>query len=264
MVTAFFIISEFRFGWVEKMVGSYLSATNDSRPEIGAIWEIGRQASSAHEFLNRMIDKKQDAKENVEHATSFSFLFNNLEQGEWVTLEKQQFKTLYLSLDPNSRVKIIEPVQLIWLLKGYDLDRIFCEAVADGLQIYFLDTENRVIRNISLGKEEIREIEAGEKPFAGTLDSLDGFSGRIYPAERFFDALFKLPVNILPDLMIHPETLLEKEGRMLRVGISNEAIDGYIRMGFEFRTDKGVEVVFLSGREWAVWQLSLNLKGGQE
>ncbi len=42
VVTAVFIFSEFRFDWFEHVVGSYLSSTNEIRPEKGIIWETGK------------------------------------------------------------------------------------------------------------------------------------------------------------------------------------------------------------------------------
>jgi hypothetical protein len=92
---------------------------------------------------------------------------------------------------------------------------------------------------------------------------MDGFQGRIYPVDQFFEALFTLPPDIVPDLMVDPQVLLKQEGKITHVGIWNEAQNGYIRLGFEFEAPGGHEVVFIKAREWAVWQLSLNMKGAQ-
>lgn len=261
MLTAVFVFSEFRFDWFEKLAGSYLVSTNALRPEIGAVWETGKQTTNAHEYLNTIASKKEDIRQNVNKAGSFSELVSSLLPGEWVTLEKQQFKSLYLSLEKSSSLKIIDPASLVWLLNGSNLDRIFCEGVKDGIKIFFIDPENRVIKEIKLQKEEIVEIENADKPITGILTDMPGFQGRIYPAQIFFDALLKLPSEIIPDLMVTSEDLLRQEGKLIRVGIFNEAVNGYIKLGFEFEAPGGNQVVFLKGREWAVWQLSLNLKG---
>ena len=262
IITAIFIFSEFRFNWVENFVGSYLTSTNEFRPETGAIWETGKQTSNAHEYLNKIISKKEDTRQNVYQASTFSGLASGILPGEWVTLEKQQFKTLYLSLEKSTALKIIEPAQLVWLLNGSTLDRIFCEGITGGIKLYFIDSENRVIKQIDLRKEDILEIENGEKPVPGELADMEGFLGRIYPARFFFDTLFKLPADIIPDLIVNPESLLKQEGKIINIGIWNEAENGYIKLGFEFeKTGGGKQVVFIKGREWAVWQLSLNLRG---
>jgi hypothetical protein len=261
VVTAVFVFSEFRFDWFEHVVGSYLTSTNEIRPEKGLIWETGRQTSNAHEYLNEIISKKEDTQKNIYGATTFTELVSGILPGEWVTLEKAQFKSLYLSLKKVSASKIIEPAQLVWLLNGSSLNRIFCEGIKDGIKLYFIDDENRVIKQIELKTEQIFEIENGEAPVEGTLADMEGFQGRIYTVEDFFSAVFKLPEDIIPDLMVNPEPLLEQQGQIVSMGIWNEADHGYIKLGFEFTSSDGQHVVFIKGREWAVWQLSLNLKG---
>jgi hypothetical protein len=261
IITATFFFSEFRFDWFEKLVGSYLVSTNELRPETGAVWETGKQTTNAHESLNAIVSKKEGIRQNANKADSFSGLLSTLLPGEWVTLEKQQFKSLYLSLEKSTSLKIIDPARLVWLLNGSNLDRIFCEGFKGGIKIYFIDSENRVIKEIELKKEDIVEFENADKPIKGILTDMAGFQGRIYPARIFFDALLKLPSEIIPDLMVGPEALLRQEGKIIRVGIFNEAVNGYIKLGFEFEAQGGAQVVFLKGREWAVWQLSLKLKG---
>ncbi len=261
MFTAVYVFSEFRFDWFEKLVGSYLASTNEFRPETGAVWEIGKQTTNAHESLNAIVSKKEDIRQTVNKAGSFSELLSSLLPGEWVTLEKQQFKSLYLSLEKSSSLKIIDPARLVWLINGSNLDRIFCEGIKGGIKIFFIDSDNKVIKEIELKKEDIIEIENADKPITGILTDMAGFKGRIYPTQIFFDALLKLPAEIIPDLMVGSEALLRQEGKIIRVGIFNEAVNGYIKLGFEFEAPGGNQIVLLKGREWAVWQLSLNLKG---
>lgn len=260
ILTSTFIFSEFRFDWFENLVGSYLTSTNELRPETGAIWETGKQASNAHEYLNKIISKKEDVRQSVHKASTFLELVSEILPGEWVTLEKKRFKTLYLALKKSTALKIIKPAQLLWLLKGSAIDRIFCEGIPQGIKIYFIDSENRVIKQIDLKKKELIAIENAGRPVAGELYDMEGFLGRIYPAAQFFEVLFALPAEILPDLIVNPEILLSQDGKIVNIGIWNEAENGYIKLGFEFEEKGGKKVVFIKGREWAVWQLSLNLR----
>ncbi len=261
LLTAGFIFSEFRTDWFEQIVGAYLVSTNADRPETGVVWEVGKQASSAHQYLNTIISKKETIRRNVNQSDSFSALASNLLPGEWVILETNQFKSLYLALGKSMAFKIIDPVRLVWLLNGDSLDRIFCEGVKGGIKLLFIDSENRVIQEIDLNQEDIADIETGDRPVPGILTDMAEFRGRIYPAAVFFNEVLKLPSDIIPDLMLNPDTLLRQEGKITRVGIFNEAVNGFIRLGFEFDTPEGKQLLFLKGREWAIWQLSLNLKG---
>lgn len=264
VLTAIFVFSEFRFNWIEKVVGTYLASTNASRPETGAIWETGKQTSSAHDYLNQIIDQQKNVEQTAQSAQSFSNLASGLLPGQWVTLEKEQFKELYLTLEPLAASNFMEPAQLVWLLNGRDLERIFCEGIENGIKIYFIDSQNRVIHQIDMKKDDIQRLETSEKAITGTLNDMEEFSGRIYPAKNFFDAVFGLPKEIIPDLMQNPQALLKQKGQMTRVGIWNAAENGYIILGFEFSDGGSTKVLLLKGREWAVWQLSLNLKGGLE
>jgi hypothetical protein len=261
MITAIFFISELRFDWFENLVGSYLVSTNEYRPKTGVIWETGKHTTDAHEYLNKIINRKEDTQQNVYKASSFSNLVSDILPGDWVTLEKKHFKSLYMSLEKSMAVKIVDPVQLIWLFKSSMLDRIFCEGIPGGIKIYFIDSENRVIKQIELKNQDIIDIESGEQAVPGELSNMEGFLGRIYPAEKFFDAVFKLPSDILPDLMVNPEILLAQKGEIIKIGIWNVTQNGYIKLGFEFETEAERKIVFLKGREWAVWQLSLYLQG---
>ncbi len=261
--TLSFIASELRFGWIENLMGSYLVSINDSRPEKGTVWKTGKQASRAHEYLDQLIHKKEDITRNARQASSFESLASGLLPGEWVTLDQEEFKKLYLGIARSKASELINPVRLAWLLKGGVLDRIFCQGTADGIKIYFIDSQNRVINEIELKKSDLAQLENKEKSIPGRLSDMPEFAGRIYPADIFFNAVFRLQPDILPDLMENPEILLDQEGKIVKVGIWNEADKGYIRLGFEFTSPKGSSVVFIRGREWAVWQLSLRLKGEQ-
>jgi len=44
-------------------------------------------------------------------------------------------------------------------------------------------------------------------------------------------------------------------GHIVRVGISDEAVSGFIELGFEIEDGTGRKVILLKGREWAVWEL---------
>ena len=198
VITAMFVFSEFRFDWFEKLVGTYLISTNDMRPQTGPIWETGRQTSNARQHLNTIINKREETRVNVQNAASFGELASGILPGEWVTLEKQEFKSLYLTIQQASAARIIEPSHLLWLLNTDALDRIFCEGTENGLNIYFIDSENRVIRKIELSQNEILTLEDGVKPIKGSLSDMPEFSGRIYPADDFFNALFKLPQILFP------------------------------------------------------------------
>jgi len=258
--TLLLLVSEFRFDWCETLAGRFLMSTNASRPETGSIWETGRHTANARNSLNDIIHRKINVEKNVRSAASFTELAKGLGAGQWVNMDKEQFKQLYLSMPPHARQSLIEPARLVWLLNGSTTARVFCEGRLGGIKIYFIDSGNRVIRFIDLDSGEMEDFpRAGDGP--GRLDTLSGFSGTIYPADRFFEAVFKLPQDMVPDLIQDADTLLNQPGTIERVGIWNSTEFGYIRLGFEFSRLGQIRVVQVRAREWAVWQLNLILKG---
>jgi hypothetical protein len=261
VLSAVVIFSEFRFDWGEQLLGRFLAAINHTRPEKGVVWELGQDTLTAHETVSRLIDRKTDTKAFADRTDSFSGIARHLLPGEWVTLDKAHFKDLYRSLPLTHARQILDPARLIWLLNGEVTDRIFCEGLKNGMRIYFIDTGNRVIHQIEMTRDTLTAIAEKQYLEPGTLDDFKAFSGRIYPVDRFFSAVFKLPGEMIPDLLPDTDLLLEQEGTISRVGISNEAENGFIRLGFEIRHQEQVRVLFLNAREWAVWQLGLVLKG---
>ena len=252
--------SEFRFDWAERLVGQYLMTLNTSRPETGGIWEAGRQTLNAHQSLNRIITKKQSTLRSVREAESFAALAGRLVPGEWANLDRSQFKALFSSLPAGIRDSLVEPARLVWLMTTEVVDRIFCEGQMGGMAVYFIDTDNRVVYQFRLEKKDLSS-DTLPRGTHTRLDDMPGVFSRILPAEQFFNALFRLPGEMVSELVGNPDLLLRQEGSLRRVGIGDIAENGYIRLGFEFVGLDGTWVVQIQAREWAVWQLNLTLKG---
>lgn len=256
-----FVFSEFRFDWCEKLLGAYLLSSNDSRPETGAVWEAGHDTRKAYQSLTDIISRQENVRQSVRDADSFTGLASSLGPGEWVIVEREEFQRFYQSLSPSAARKIVDPARLIWLLKGAAVDRIFCEGGSSGIQIYFIDAGNRVVQQLDLDREELARLQEGPVPENGFLEDQDAFSGRIYPAEEFFRAAFRLPPDMISDLIQDPDLLLDQRGLIRRVGIWNQVENGNIRLGFELEDQGMTWVLFVQAREWAVWQLGLILRG---
>lgn len=258
------VVSELRFDWCERMIGAYLASINSARPETGAVWETGRQTSRAKTYLKNITDGRRNAARYAQEATSFTELASKILPGQWARIDKDHFKRLYLNLPDATAEELIMQAELIWIFGGTGLHRIFCEGKPAGLDIFFLNPSNRVIKQITLSNAYLKRLETDETPYRGSLEQISEFEGHIYPSSIFFNALFKLPREIIPDLITNPEKLLKQEGEIVRAGIWNEVNSGYIRLGFEFKSDTGTKVVFIKGREWAVWRLSMKLTGGKQ
>ncbi len=254
-------VSELRFDWIEAAVGTYLATTNDQRPEIGAIWEKGRQATTARQALEQIVTDRQANQRDAQEATTFKQLADSMPDGQTTMLSPEQFKWLYLKLPVEIAREIASPFELLSLFSQTAWDRTYFEKSAGELNIYLLDAENRVLKQMVITPELLLTMDRKNVFTAAMLSDLPQFENRIYPGDRFFTILADLPVDIRKGVLPNPERLLAQPGQIRRVGISDEATSGFIELGFEISDGTRQEVVRFQGQEWAVWHIRSILEG---
>jgi hypothetical protein len=99
------------------------------------------------------------------------------------------------------------------------------------------------------------------------LHQLSDFADHIYAAEPFFNLLNSLPEQVRKGIVASPEELLRVSGRIVRVGISNESMDGATTLGFEVVDLQGSKVILTQGRTEDIKRLQWLLasqSGGHE
>jgi len=249
------LISELRFDWLEQALGSYLVTTNTERPESGAIWEIGHRTLTARQTLEQLVTDRQSSQREARGATTFTQIASNLPPGQGVMLSSEHFRELYLTLPQTMAHMIVSPFELLRLFSNGGWVRTYLENEDYGFKIYLLNSENRVLRELRIPSDLLYQIERLEIALEGSLEDLPTFENRIYPADRFFRAMESLPEEDIRSVISQPERLLGVPGRIVRVGISDEAASGYIELGFEIDDGTRRRVILLRAREWAVWSL---------
>jgi hypothetical protein len=260
LVVVALVVLEMRFDWAERLLGAYLVTTNGHRPESGAIWEVGHQTSAAREALEALVNERQALQSQAEEAVSLSDLFDQLDQRDSLMLSAEQFLRLYGALPTALRDEVVSPYRLLSLVHQGRWERTFLQKQGkDAVALHLLDGHNNVLAALTIG-ETVREyIDRGEVAVAGRLSNLSDFSRKIYPAERFFLVLAALPEAVQKGILPQPETLLASPDPIQRVGISSEAYEGTVTLGFEREGDEGPRVILLQAREWDVWQLTQRL-----
>ncbi|MCP3952599.1 MAG: hypothetical protein GY697_10350 [Desulfobacterales bacterium] len=254
-------VSELRFDWIEKAVGAYLSTTNDRRPQIGAIWEKGRQATTARQALEQIVTDRQASQRDAQEAATFKQLADRIPDGQTTMLSPTQFKQLYLKLPVEIAHEIASPFELLSIFSQATWDRTYFEKYAGGLNVYLLDAENRVLKQMVITPELLLYMDRKDISTAAALSDLPQFENRIYPGDRFFKVLADLPADIRKGVLPNPERLLAQTGQIRKVGISDEATSGFIELGFEISTGDRQKVVRFQGQEWAVWHIRSILEG---
>ena len=256
-------VSELRFDWCEQLIGRFLLSTNSHRPESGAIWEKGHRTATALQTLNQIITDKQSVQRQAREARSFSQIAQTLAQGHDVILAASHFQTLYNALPPERAGELLSPYSLIRMRSQGKWDRTFFEPADQGLTIYFLNRDNRVLHQLQLETLLLESIEQDESERRENLEHLPQFSGRIYGAEQFFTVLEEMPEDIQRQIIPWPEKLLKTPGHIQRVGVSDEVISGHIEIGLEMEDARRTRVVLVKGRDWAVARLRSVLEGEQ-
>ena len=260
-VLAAMIFAELQLHWVEQVIGTYLVSTNSDRPESGAIWEKGRKTRSARSAVERLASDREAYQRMARNAGSLSEIVGSLGPGQGAMLSAEHFRELYQKLPQGLAADLISPYELLRLANDGRWNRTYLEKASDGLMVYLLEPGNHVLRQFKVASAPLALLARRADAASQTLENMPGFQGRIYAADRFFAALASLAEDERRGLVPQPERLLEVSGQIARVGLSDEALAGFVDIGFEVRTGSQSRVLLLQGQDWAVWRLRSLLEG---
>jgi uncharacterized membrane protein affecting hemolysin expression len=254
------LILEMRFDWMERILGAYLVTTNFERPETGSIWEKSHQTLVARQTLEQILTDRQALQREARGAETFAQIAENVTTEKGVMLSADHFRKLYLRLAPAIAQEITSPFELLQLASNGRWHRTYFEKFGAGLIIYLLDDSNHVLRQLEINSALLSFLKRSELASAESLDQMPVFKNRIYAADRFFNALADFPEDVRRSMLPHPETLLAVSGQIVRVGISDETLSGFIELGFEILSGTQRQIVLVRGQEWAVWRLRSHLE----
>jgi hypothetical protein len=249
------VVTEWRFDWLEEVVGAYLVTTNSSRPESGTIWDQGRQSELARQTLNQYMSQRQDVQREARGATSLGQVLAGIDKDRGAMISAAHFVELYLKLPPVLGHAIISPYTLLSQLSTHKWQRTFFELQDQQLAIYLLDDHNQVLNRVVVGSELIEHIRQGEIAIHAGLHQLSDFAAHIYPADLFFNTLNSLPEDVRHGIVASPEELLRISGRIVQVGISSKPMGNATELGFEVDDLQGAKVILTQGRTQDVQRL---------
>ena len=253
--------AELKLDWVERVVGAYLVSTNPARPESGTIWEKGRKARDARSAVEKLAADRESHQRSARNAGSLNEILATVAPGQGVMLSAEHFREIYQKLPQGFSSEMVSPFELLRLSSTGSWNRVYLERSADGLVVYLLEPSNRVLSQFRVSAPTLALLARSAAPASQSLEDLPSFQGRIYPAERFFAALTSFPEDVRRSLVPQPERLLEFSGRITRVGVSDEAVSGFVEIGFEVQTGSRRRVLAIQGQDWAVWRLRSLLEG---
>jgi hypothetical protein len=254
-------VAELKLAWVEQAVGTYLMATNAGRPESGTIWEKGQKTRSARSAVDKLAADRESLQRGARNAGTLNEVLAVLGPGQGVMLSAEHFRELYQKLPQGFAYDLISPFELLRFASEGRWNRTYLERSGDGVLVYLLEPGNQVLRQVKLNPAALGLLDRGDTAETQSLEALPGFTGRIYAAERFFAVLAAFPDDTRRSLVPQPERLLELSGQITRVGISDQAVSGFVEIGFEVRAGARRRVLLVQGQDWAVWRLRSMLEG---
>jgi hypothetical protein len=255
LIVLFLAVFEFRFDWMEKALGSYLSTTNRQRPETGEIWETAHETQQALDTLNEITVDREAIQRNARKAADLSDIISLISGNQTVMISPEHFRSLYLKLSPSIARRILSPTELLRLLGEEQWDRTYIRKFQNQLNIYLINRNNQVLREIDVADSTLVQIERRKIIFEGTLEEWGASPDSIFPADRFFSALDNLPEDVQAEILEQPEQILNESGRLVRVGFPPLLQTLWVDIGFELLDGSVRRVVVLPAREWALWRL---------
>lgn len=255
------VASELKLNWVERLVGAYLVATNAERPESGAIWEKGRKAQTARMAIDKLASDREASQRMARNAGTLNEIVAALVPGQGAMLSAEHFRELYQKIPSGIAAEMISPFDLLRFTSEKRWTRAYLEKSSEGLTIYLLEANNQVLRQVRVAAATLALMARRGAAASQSLEDLASFQNRIYTAERFFAALSALTEEERRGLIAQPERLLEVSGQITRVGLSDEALAGFVDVGVEVQAGSQRRVILIQGQDWAVWRLRSLLEG---
>jgi len=121
LIVLLLTVFEFRFDWMEKALGSYLSTTNRQRPETGDIWDKAHERQQALESLDEITDDREVLQRNARSAVDLSDIISYIADNQSVMISPDHFRSLYTKLPPSIASRIISSNVLllpdIWVFR---------------------------------------------------------------------------------------------------------------------------------------------------
>ncbi|MBN2319012.1 MAG: hypothetical protein JXR49_08040 [Acidobacteria bacterium] len=255
LIVLLLAVFEFRFDWMEKALGSYLSTTNRQRPETGDIWETAHDTQQARNSLDEITVDREALQRNARGALDLSDVISYIADNQSVMISPDHFRSLYMKLPSGIASRIIPPNELLQLLGEKEWERTYFRKFGNQLTIYLINRSNRVLREIVVADSTLVQIERRKIVFNGSLEEWGTSPDRIYPADRFFYALDSLPEDVQAEILAQPEEILNAGGRLVRVGFPPQLQTVWVDIGFELDDGSQRQVIVLPAREWALWRL---------
>jgi len=238
LVTAL-ILLELGTDFAEKMGGKIMQWNNFSRPMIGTTWDYQSQSAAAMQQISEVVSLQNEVRRELQTKDDFAKLPEQLEGGKVIRVSREKFLDLYVQLPEIYAQKLGSPVRLMEFSVLHGWNRTFFAGYEGRVDIFFLNDQNYVLEKVSLNRGFFDELERWGQVIDGSLEEIPDFTGRIYSAAEFVNALSALEED--PDDFIGGIEILKSGRTLVKIGISRRWQGGTVEMGFQF-ADNHIEL----------------------
>lgn len=214
-------------------LGRFIAWTNSYRPQTGPIWQRELTGETATQQLQEIEPLPEQKTIEV---TSFHEVLNQLESSPEVRILKQNFLKIYTQLSYNIAQQIISPYELLKLIPDQAWTNCLISKDAEELRIYFLDSENQLIRDNYFSLTGYVETAEPDAESGLILEEQEEFQGRVVTRDDFIAAYNALPLNAKIFVMNDPMQLIRWGEAMSHAAVSRYIVDGAVTIGFQVKT----------------------------
>jgi len=227
------LLLEGLFDIAEIGLGRFIAWTNSYRPQTGPIWQREIKGEVATQELQEFEPLPEQKTLEV---NNFNEILNQLESNPEVRILKQNFVKIYTQLPYNTAQQIISPYELLKLLPEPTWTHCSLSRDADELRIYFLDSENQLIRDNYFSLSNYTQTSPPDESSGLILEELEEFQGRVVSREDFLAAYNTLPLNTKIFVMNDPMQLIRWGDAMTHAAVDRYIVDGAVTIGFQVKT----------------------------
>lgn len=242
------LVLEF-FGHIfERGVGHYLKWENQSRPQLGRVWERDREKIVAQKKIKSLLSGLNLQEQSTESLQTFNELFDNLTPSFPQLISRQKFLELYYDFPGPWARQIISPYDLLEIDSHNNWKRVLLSRFGQWITISFVDGQNFPIQEKFVAVDNLEDIESFRNVEKGRLDDLGFDPERIYPIAEFLQILKTLDPLTQSALFPDPQWFLGKNLQVNRVGVKAESTSGSARilLGIEYQSDFDTHTLLVS------------------
>ena len=230
---------EWFYSPVETALGRFMLWSCDVRPEAGRGWELNREGAEAMRSVDELAATTRQRQSAGASLREWGQVSTLLDSFQVFSISPDRFLNLYGDLPPTLQQLLLDPVDVLKVRTGGKWQRVFFARERGRQFVYLVDPFNVVLLQGELTPRFLATFGDYSQSLAATLADLQDYPALV-EAEEFFQVL-------APDGPVELNStdlrwITSLQGRLVRVGLALEPVDGIYPLAFETIRDGRSEV----------------------